>query len=80
MACEGTMILYCDNESVISMAHNLVQHDRTKHIEIDQQFIKDKLDSGFITTSYVPSGLGFSSQTCLQKVFPLNDFMISHAS
>ena len=28
------MKLYCDNKSAINIAHNLVQHDRTKHIEI----------------------------------------------
>jgi len=27
--------LVCDNKSAISSAHNLVQHDRTKHVEID---------------------------------------------
>ena len=29
------MEMFCDNKSTISIAHNLVQHDRTKHIEID---------------------------------------------
>jgi len=57
VACEEPMILYCDNKSVISIAHNPVQHDRTKYIEIDRHFIKEKLDSGLITTSYIPSGL-----------------------
>ena len=30
-----------------------MQHDQTKHIEIDKHFIKEKLDSGLICTSYV---------------------------
>ncbi|KAJ9547057.1 hypothetical protein OSB04_019600 [Centaurea solstitialis] len=51
------MKLYCDNKSAISIAHNPVQHDRTKHIEIDRHFIKEKLDSGLICTPFVPSGL-----------------------
>ena len=34
------MKLYCDNKSTINIAHNPVQHDRTKHIEIDRHFIK----------------------------------------
>lgn len=39
----------------MSIAHNLVQHGRTKHIEIDWHFIKEKLDCGLIATTYVPS-------------------------
>ena len=50
------MKLYCDNKSAISIAHNQMQHDRIKHIEIDRHFIKEKLDSGLICTSYVPTG------------------------
>ena len=43
-------ILYYDNKSAINITHNLVQHDRTKHKEIDRHFIKEKLDSGLIYT------------------------------
>ena len=48
--------LYCDNKSAINIAHNLVQHDRTNHIEINRHFIKEKLNSGSICTPYVPTG------------------------
>lgn len=50
------MRLYCDNKSAINIAYNLVQHDRTKHIEVDRHVIKEKLDSGLICTPYVTSG------------------------
>ena len=40
------MRLYCDNKSAINISHNFIQHDCTKHIEIDRHFIKEKLDSG----------------------------------
>ncbi|RDX80948.1 Polypyrimidine tract-binding protein-like 1, partial [Mucuna pruriens] len=39
---EGPIKLFCDNNSAISIAHNLVKHDRTKHIKIDRHFIKEK--------------------------------------
>ena len=53
---EAPMRLYCDNKSAISIAHNPIQHDRTKHIEIDRHFIKEKLDSGLIFTPFVSTG------------------------
>ncbi|KAL0406120.1 UNVERIFIED_CONTAM: hypothetical protein Slati_3925900 [Sesamum latifolium] len=52
---DGPMKLYCDYKSAINLAHNLVQHDGTKHIEVDKHFIKEKLDSGLISTPYMPS-------------------------
>ena len=37
------MLLYCDNQEAREIANNPIQHDRTKHIEVDQHFIKEKL-------------------------------------
>ena len=34
--CDDPMKLYCDNKSGINNAHNPIQHDRTKHIEVDR--------------------------------------------
>lgn len=49
------MKLHCDNTSAIEIAHNPVQHDRTKHVEIDRHFIKEKLEAGIITFPFVRS-------------------------
>ena len=38
------MSLHYDNKTTIKIAHNLVQHDRTKHVEVDRHFIKENLD------------------------------------
>jgi hypothetical protein len=35
---KGPSRLYCDNKSAINIANNPVQHDRTKHVEIDHFF------------------------------------------
>ena len=33
--------LLCNNESVVKLANNLVQHSRTKHIDIRHHFLRD---------------------------------------
>ena len=56
IASSGSMRLYCDNKAAINIAHNPVQHDRTKHVEIDRHFIKEKLREGLICTPFVKTG------------------------
>ena len=34
------MNLFCDIKEDIDISHNLVQHDRIKHVEVDRHFIK----------------------------------------
>ena len=38
------MLLHCNNKAAIAIANNPVQHDRTKHMEVDRHFIKDHLN------------------------------------
>ena len=47
--------LYRDNKAAISISENSVQHDRTKHVEIDQHFIKEKLENKIIRLPFVRS-------------------------
>ncbi|KAL5804478.1 hypothetical protein ACOSQ3_031278 [Xanthoceras sorbifolium] len=49
------MRLYCDNKASVQIANNPVQHDRTKHVEIDRFFIKEKLEEKIIELPFVPS-------------------------
>lgn len=49
------LVIWCDNVSAISMAFNPVFHARTKHIEIDYHFVREKvahkqLEVRFIST------------------------------
>ena len=49
------MKLYCDNKVACNIAHNLVQHDRTKRVEVDSHFIKEKLEAKLIEVPHVRS-------------------------
>ena len=52
---EKPMESHYDNKSAIDIAHNPVQHDRTKHVEVDRHFIKEKLEKKIIRLPFVKS-------------------------
>nr|GEV09158.1 putative RNA-directed DNA polymerase [Tanacetum cinerariifolium] len=51
----GSTQIMCDNKAVIQISENPVQHDRTKHVEVDRYFIKEKLEAGIIELTFVKS-------------------------
>jgi hypothetical protein len=46
-------ILWCDNLGAISLASNPVYHARTKHIEVDYHFIREKVVSKDIQIRFI---------------------------
>ncbi|GJS86815.1 ribonuclease H-like domain-containing protein [Tanacetum coccineum] len=48
-------LVYCDNVSAIYMTANPIQHQRTKHIEIDIHFVRDMVALGQVRVLHVPS-------------------------
>ncbi|GKA38801.1 uncharacterized mitochondrial protein-like protein [Tanacetum coccineum] len=49
------LLWYCNNVSAVYLSTNLVQHQRTKHIEIDIHFVRDMVVVGMVRVLYVPS-------------------------
>lgn len=48
-------MVYCDNVSAIYLSGNPVQHQRTKHIEMDILFVREKVERGQVRVLHVPS-------------------------
>ena len=43
----------CDNISAISLTKNLIQHSRTKHIEIWHHFLRDEVGKNKIILNFI---------------------------
>jgi len=52
----SAMNLFCDNKAAIAVAQNPVQHDRTKHVEVDRHFIKQNVEAKIVQFPFVKSG------------------------
>ncbi len=52
---DGATSIMCDNQGCIALAKNPTHHSRTKHIDIQHHFIREKLESGEIGLKYCPT-------------------------
>ncbi|GJY12088.1 ribonuclease H-like domain-containing protein [Tanacetum coccineum] len=53
-------LVYCDNVSAVYLSSNPVQHQRTKHIEIDIHFVRDLVAAGQVQVLHVPARYQFA--------------------
>jgi hypothetical protein len=48
-------LVCCDNVSIVYMSSNPIQHKRTKHVEMDIHFVREKVAKGQVHVLHVPS-------------------------
>ena len=53
-------LVYCDNVNAVYLSTNPVQHQRTKHVEIDLHFVRDRLAIGDVRVLHVPTTSQFA--------------------
>ena len=53
-------VVFCDNISSVYMAANPVHHRRTKHIELDIHFVREKVALGQFRVLHVPTTQPFA--------------------
>ena len=57
------MKLICDNQAALHISSNPIFHEKTKDIEVDYQFIREKIASECMTSSF------FNSNNQLANIF-----------
>ena len=66
-------LVYCDNVSAVYLSTNPVQHQRTKHVEIDLHFVRERVALGAVRVLHVPTTSQFAD--VFTKGLPSSVFM-----
>ena len=52
---QKSITIYTDSQGGKALAKNAVYHSRTKHIDIQHHFVREKVDSGDVEIIYCPT-------------------------
>jgi hypothetical protein len=65
-------LVYCDNVNAVYLSTNPVQHQRTKHVEIDLHFVRDRVAIGDVRVLHVSTTSQFAD--IFTKALPSSTF------
>jgi hypothetical protein len=54
-------LVYCDNINAVYLSTNPIQHQRTKHVEIDLHFVREKIAKGQVRVLHIPTTSQFAN-------------------
>jgi hypothetical protein len=54
-------LIYCDNVSAVYLSTNPIQHQRTKHVEIDLHFVRERVTISDVHVLHVPTTSQFAN-------------------
>lgn len=68
-------IVYCDNSSTVLLSANPVMHSRTKHIELDLYFVREKVQNKEVSVCHISAKDQIAD--ALTKPLPKSQFLLS---
>jgi hypothetical protein len=71
-------VTYCDNVSAVYMSANPIHHKRTKHIELDIHFVRERVQLGDLRVLHVPTGEQYAD--VMTKGLPTSTFQAFRSS
>ncbi|KAH9662167.1 hypothetical protein KPL70_024758 [Citrus sinensis] len=69
---QKTVQVFCDNQSAIHLVKNQMYHERTKHIDVKLQFIRDEVGKGTVVVSKIHTSV--NPADALTKSLPTTKF------
>jgi hypothetical protein len=78
ISLQRTTLVSCGNVSAVYLSTNPVHHQRTKHVEIDLQFVRERVTACDVRVLSVPTTLQYDD--IFTKGLPSSVFLDSRSS